>query len=57
MVSLWNLWNVLINEDVKKKRDTFCTSGGRGVQIATGSNLFDTKYEFYRFNDDVRETI
>ena len=29
----------------------------RAVQIATGSNLLDTKYEFYGFNDDLRDTI
>ena len=27
------------------------------VQIATASNLLDTKYEFYGFNDDLRDTI
>ena len=33
-----------LNEDAKKKKkDTFCTSRGRAIQIATGSNLLDTK--------------
>ena len=45
-----------LNKNAKKK-DTFCTSGGRAVQIATGSNLLDTKYEFYGFIDDLRDTI
>ena len=30
---------------------------GRAVLIATGSNLLDTKYELYGFNDDLRDTI
>ena len=51
----WYLYG--LNKDVKKKKDTFCTAGGRAILIATGSNLLDTKYEFYRFNDYVRETI
>ena len=31
--------------------------GGRAVLIATGANLLDTKYEFYGFNDDLKDTI
>ena len=46
-----------LNEDVKKKKGTFCTLGGRIVQNATGSNLLDTKYKFYGFNDDLRNNI
>ena len=46
-----------LNEDAKKKKDTFFTSGSRAIQIATTSNLLDTQYEFYGFSDDVRETI
>ena len=45
-----------LNEDAKKKKDTFCISGGRAVQITVGSNLVDTKYMFYGFNDDL-ETL
>ena len=45
-----------LNEDAKKK-DTFCTLGSRDVQITTGSNLPDTKYKFYGFNDDLKDTI
>ena len=42
---------------LSRKKDTFCTSGGRAILITTGSNLFDTKYEFYGFNDNVRNAI
>ena len=45
-----------LNEDAKKKGH-FLYIGGRAVQIATSFNLFDTKYEFYGFNDDLRDTI
>ena len=45
-----------LNVDVKKKKDIVYIRG-RTIQIATSSNLFDTKYEFYAFNDDLRETI
>ena len=31
--------------------------GGKAILIATSSNLLDTKYEFYGFNDDLRDTI
>ena len=41
----------------KKKKGHFLYIGDRAIQIATGSNLLDTKYEFYGFNDDLRETI
>ena len=44
-----------LNKEAKKK-DTFCTQD-RAVLIATSANLLDTKYEFYRFNDDLRDTI
>ena len=47
-----------LNENAKKKKKTFCmTLGGRAIQINTGSDLLDTKYEFYAFSDDLRETI
>ena len=29
----------------------------RAILIATGSNLLDTKYKFYEFNDDLSDTI
>ena len=38
-----------LNEDMKKKKGYFLYIGGRAILIATGSNLFDTKYEFYGF--------
>ena len=41
----------------RRKKDTFCTLRSRAVQVDTGSNLLDTKYEFYGFNDDLRDTI
>ena len=46
-----------LNKDAKKKKNTFSTSDSRAVQIATGSNLLDTKYEFYGFSDNLRDTI
>ena len=41
----------------RRKKDTFCTSGVRVVLIATGANLLDTKYEFYGFNNNLKDTI
>ena len=41
----------------RSQKDTFCISEVGRFQIATSSNLLDTKYEFYGFNDDLRETI
>ena len=41
---------------MQRKRH-FLYIGGRAVQIATGSNLLDTEYEFYGFSDDLRDTI
>ena len=35
----------------------FLYIGDIAVLIITGANLLDTKYEFYRFNDDLRGTI
>ena len=46
-----------VNEDAKKKKKTISVHWGRAVLIATGSNLLDTKYESYEFNDDLRDTI
>ena len=46
-----------LNEDVKKKKGHSLYIRGRAVQIATGSNLRDTKYKFYGFNDDLRDTF
>ena len=45
-----------LNEDLKKKGH-FLYIGGRAILITTGTNLFDTKSKFYRFNDDLRGTI
>ena len=42
-----------LDEDVKKNKGHFLYIRGRAVQIATGSNLLDNKYEFYGFNDDL----
>ena len=46
-----------LNEDTKKEKGHFLYIGGRAVQIAIGSNLLDTKHEFYGFNDDLRDII
>ena len=40
----------------RRKKDTLCIKV-RAVLIVTGSNLCDTKYEFYGFTDDLRDTI
>ena len=39
----------------RRKRD-FLYINVRAIIIATGSNLIDTKYEFYGFKDDLRDT-
>ena len=44
MVFLWNSWNDLTR--MQRKKDTYCTSGGSAVLIATGANLLNTKYSF-----------
>ena len=46
----------MVNEDAKKIAH-FLFIGGRAIQITTSSNLLDAKYEFNRFNDNLRETI
>ena len=42
---------------VEEKKGHFLYIGGRAVLIPTGANLLDTKYEFYGFNDDLKDTI
>ena len=43
---------------MQRKKDTFCTSGVAGaILITTSANLLDTKYEFYKFNNDLRGSI
>ena len=44
-----------LNEDVKKKKRTL--SVFRATIIATGSHLLYIKYEFYGFNNDLRDRI
>ena len=44
-----------LNEDAKKK-EHFLYIGGTAALIATDTNLLDTKYEFYGFNDDLTDT-
>ena len=56
MAFLWNLWNVLTRMR-RRKKGHFLHIGSRAVLIATGANLLDTKYEFYGFNDDLKDTI
>ena len=46
-----------LNEDAKKEKGHFLYIEGRAIQITTGFNLLDTKYQFYGFSDDLRETI
>ena len=50
-----------LNENVKKKKKEkkghFLCNGDTANPITTGSNLLDTNYEFYEFNDDLRDTI
>ena len=45
-----------LKKDVNKKGH-FLHMRSRAILIATGVNFLDTKYEFYRFNDDLRGTI
>ena len=56
MAFLWNLWNVLTRMR-GRKNGHFLYIGGWAVLIATGANLLDTKYEYYGFNDDLKDTI
>ena len=47
-----------LNKDAqKKKKGDFLYIGGGAILIVTSSNLFDIKYTFYGFNDDLRDTI
>ena len=46
-----------LNEDAQKKNEHFLCIGDRTILITNGFNLLDTKYEFYGFNDDLRDTI
>ena len=55
VIFLWKSWNV--NNEDEKKKGHFLYIKGSAVLIATSSNLLDTKYKFYGFNDDLRETI
>ena len=41
----------------RSEKDTFYTSRGKAILIATSSNLLDTKYKSYGFNNDLRDTI
>ena len=41
----------------KKKRGHFLYIRGRAILIATGANFLFTKYKFYGFNADLRDTI
>ena len=45
-----------LNENAKKKKHSLYIEG-RAIEIAIGSNLLDTKYEFYGFSHDLKETI
>ena len=55
---LCNSWNVLTRMRRRRNRMWhFLYIRGRAVLIATGPNLLDTKYKFYRSNDNLRDTI
>ena len=43
-----------LHEDANKKKDTFCTSGVGPFKLLLAPT---SKYEFYGFNDDLREAI
>ena len=47
------------NEDTQKeeKGQHFLYIGGQAVLITMGAKLLDTKYELYRFNDDLKTTL
>ena len=40
-----------------QRKGHFLYIGGKAILIATGGKLLDGKYEFYGFNDDLRDTI
>ena len=46
-----------LNKDAKKNIGHFLYINSRAILFATDANLLDTKYEFYGFNDDLRDTI
>ena len=46
-----------LNKDVKKKKGHYLYIEGQVILIANIANLLDTKYKFYEFNDDLRDTI
>ena len=41
----------------KKKKRQVLYIGNSGILTATGANLLDIKYQFYGFNDNLRDTI
>ena len=48
-----------LHEDVQKEKEKghILYIGVRAILIATSANFLDTKYEFFGFNDDLRDTI
>ena len=59
--SLAFLWNFMkcLNEDIQKekKNEHFLCLGSKAVLITTDANFLDTKYEYYGFNYDLRDTL
>ena len=45
-----------LNEDSKKEEKDNLYVRDRTVPIANSVNLLDTKYKFYGFNDDLRDS-
>ena len=58
MALIWNFMKCL-NEDAQKeeKGQHFLYIGGQAVLITMDAKLLDTKYELYRFNDDLKTTL
>ena len=41
----------------KKEKGHFLYIRGRAILITINANFLDTKYKFYGFSDDLRDTI
>ena len=48
---------VAIEEEKKKTLPVNQLTVGKAVLVVTSFNLLDTKYEFYGFTDNLRDTI
>ena len=57
--ALWHFYGIhgMSYVEERTKNDTFCIIiRGKSVLIITSANLLDTKYKFYGFNDDLKDT-